>query len=346
MSAALGQPREASESTGHLLHVRRRSLRSRLTEIGFEWTGAAATWFGLGILLVLLLGVLWQGAGWLTWSFLTNYDSRHPDQAGVLAGLWGSFWLVSLATVVAVPIGVGAAVFLEEYQTKGWLRTLIEVNLANLAGVPSIVYGILGMAVFVKMFGLFRHDPKVLELSLGITTIQIPLPFGRTVLSGALTLALLILPIVIVASREALRAIPGSIRHASYALGASHWQTVRHVVLPVAVPGIMTGVILAVARAIGETAPLLMIGAAIFLARTPGGIESPVDIVRHPHGLVEAPFDHFTALPIQIYNWVSRPEPEYRHVAAAAIIVLLVLLQVFNIGASIARSRTRRRARW
>lgn len=334
------------ESMADLLHVRRRSARSRWTERGFEWTGAGSTWFGLGVLIVLLLGVLWQGGTWLTWSFLTNYDSRHAENAGVLAGLWGSFWLVSLATMVAVPVGVGAAIFLEEYQTKGWLRTLIEINLANLAGVPSIVYGILGMAVFVKMFGLFRHDPKTLELSLYFTTIQIPLPFGRTVLSGALTLALLILPIVIVASREALRAIPASIRNASYALGASHWQTIRHVILPAAVPGILTGVILAVARAIGETAPLLMIGAAIFLARTPGGIETPAHLIRHPHGIVEAPFDHFTALPIQIYNWVSRPEPEYRHVAAAAIIVLLALLQVFNLGASIARSRSRRRARW
>jgi phosphate transport system permease protein len=336
----------ASESMKDLLHVRRRSARSRWTEKGFEWIGAGSTWFGLGILIVLLLGVLWQGAGWLTWSFLTNYDSRHPENAGVLAGLWGSFWLVSLATFVAVPVGVGAAIFLEEYQTKGWLRTLIEINLANLAGVPSIVYGILGMAVFVKMFGAFQHDSKLLEISLFFTTIEIPLPFGRTVLSGALTLALLILPIVIVASREALRAIPSSIRHASYALGASHWQTIRHVVLPVAVPGIVTGVILAVARAAGETAPLLMIGAAVFVARTPGGIESPSDILRHPHGLVEAPFDHFTALPIQIYNWVSRPEPEYRHVAAAAILVLLAILQVFNIAASVARSRTRRGARW
>jgi len=336
----------ATEPMKDLLHVKRRPARLRWTEKIFELIGAGATWFGLAVLIVLLLGVLWQGAGWLTRSFLTNYDSRHPEEAGVLAGLWGSFWLVSLATLVAVPVGVGAAIFLEEYQTKGWLRTMIEVNIANLAGVPSIVYGILGMAVFVKMFGAFAHDPKVLELSLYFTTIEIPLPFGRTVLSGALTLALLILPIVIVASREALRAIPSSIRHASYALGASHWQTIRHVVLSAAVPGILTGVILAVARAIGETAPLLMIGAAVFLARTPGGIESPLDIVRHPHGLLEAPFDHFTALPIQIFNWVSRPEPEYRHVAAAAIIVLLVLLQVFNLAASIARSRTRRRARW
>lgn len=340
MSASSG------ESMNDLLQLGRRSAKSRWTEKGFEWIGAGSTWFGLGVLIVLLVGVLWQGGGWLTWSFLTNYDSRHPEKAGVLAGLWGSFWLVSLATFVAVPVGVGAAIFLEEYQTKGWLRTLIEINLANLAGVPSIVYGILGMAVFVKMFGAFGRDPKLLEVSLFFTTIEIPLPFGRIVLSGALTLALLILPIVIVASREALRAIPSSIRHASYALGASHWQTIRHVVLPVAVPGILTGVILAVARAVGETAPLLMIGAAVFVASTPGGIESPSDIVRHPHGLLEAPFDHFTALPIQIYNWVSRPEPEYRHVAAAAIIVLLAVLQVFNIAAGLARSRTRRQARW
>ena len=224
--------------------------------------------------------MLWKGGGWLSWSFLTSYDSRHPEQAGVLAGLWGSFWLVSLATLVAVPVGVGAALFLEEYGKKGWLRTLIEINLSNLAGVPSIVYGILGMAVFVKMFGVFRNHPKILDVWLPFTHLQIPLPFGRTVLAGALTLALLILPIVIVASREALRAVPPSIRHASYALGATHWQTVRHQVLPAAIPGIFTGVILAVSRAIGETAPLLMVGAAVFVAATPGGIESPADVLR------------------------------------------------------------------
>ncbi len=180
-----------AESTHDLLHVRRRPILSRWFERGFEWTCAASTWFGLGVLVVLLIGVLWQGAGWLTWSFLTNYDSRHPENAGVIAGLWGSFWLVSLATLLTVPIGVGAAIFLEEYQTKGWLRTLIEVNLSNLAGVPSIVYGILGMAVFVKMFGAFQRDPQLLELSLGFTSVEIPLPFGRTVLSGAMTLAAL-----------------------------------------------------------------------------------------------------------------------------------------------------------
>lgn len=323
-----------------------RPVPSRWTERAFEWACACSTWFGLGVLVVLLLGVLWKGGGWLSWSFLTSYDSRHPEQAGVLAGLWGSFWLVSLATLVAVPVGVGAALFLEEYGKRGWLRTLIEINLSNLAGVPSIVYGILGMAVFVKMFGAFRNHPKILDVWLPFTHLQIPLPLGRTVLAGALTLALLILPIVIVASREALRAVPPSIRHASYALGATRWQTVRHQVLPAAIPGIFTGVILAVSRAIGETAPLLMVGAAVFVAATPGGIESPADVLRRPGSVLEAPFDPFTALPIQIFNWVSRPEAAYQHVAAAAILVLLVLLQVFNIAASVVRARMRRRARW
>jgi phosphate transport system permease protein len=320
-----------------------RDAASRWSARLFEWACALSTWFGLGVLVVLLLGVIWNGADWLSWSFLTNYDSRHPEQAGILAGLWGSFWLVSLAALIAVPVGVGAAVFLEEYAKKGWLRTLIEVNLSNLAGVPSIVYGILGMAVFVKMFGL---RPKVLEIWLPFSSLSIPLPFGRTVLSGAFTLALLILPIVIVASREALRAVPPTIRHASYALGATHWQTIRHQVLPTAIPGIVTGVILAISRAIGETAPLLMVGAAVFVASTPGGIESPLDAFRHPKGLLEAPFDPFTALPIQIFNWVSRPEAAYQHVAAAAILVLLAVLQVFNVAASVARARMRRRARW
>jgi phosphate transport system permease protein len=336
---------DATEPATSLLQNEQRAS-SRWAERLFEWGCACSTWFGLGVLVVLLLGVLWEGAGWLSWSFLTSYDSRHPEQAGVLAGLWGSFWLVSLAALLAVPIGVGAAVFLEEYGKKGWLRTLIEINLSNLAGVPSIVYGILGMAVFVKMFDIFQKHAKILDVWLPFTRLEIPLPFGRTVLSGALTLALLILPIVIVASREALRAVPPTIRHASYALGATHWQTVRHQVLPAAVPGIVTGVILAVSRAMGETAPLLMVGAAVFVATTPGGIESPVDVFRHPAGLLEAPFDPFTALPIQIFNWVSRPEPAYRHVAAAAILVLLALLQVFNVAASVIRARMRKRARW
>src|ERR1700722_2664781 len=323
-----------------------RATPSRWTERAFEWACACSTWFGLGVLVTLLLGVLWKGGGWVSWHFLTSYDSRHPEQAGVLAGLWGSFWLVSLAALVAVPVGVGAALFLEEYGKRGWLRTLIEINLSNLAGVPSIVYGILGMAVFVKMFGAFQGRPKVLEIGLHSAHLDIPLPFGRTVLSGGLTLALLILPIVIVVTREALRAVPSSLRQASYALGATHWQTIRHQLLPAATPGIMTGVILSVSRAIGETAPLLVVGAAVYLANTPGGIESPVDVIKHPGGVVEAPFDSFTALPVLIFNWISRPEKEYRHVAAAAILVLLGLLQGFNIAASVIRARMQRKTRW
>jgi phosphate transport system permease protein len=322
------------------------SVRPRFVARIFAGACAASAWLGLGVLVVLLIGLLWQGAGWLSWSFLTNYDSRHPAEAGVLAGIWGTAWLVALATLFAVPIGVGAGIFLEEYEKRGWLRTVIEINLSNLAGVPSIVYGILGMAVFVKMFGAFQGRPKVLEVGLPLAHIQIPLPFGRTVLSGGLTLALLILPIVIVVTREALRAVPSSLRQASYALGATHWQTIRHQVLPAAVPGIITGVILSVSRAIGETAPLLMVGAAVYLASTPGGIESPLDAIRHPGSLAEAPFDSFTALPVLIFNWISRPEKAYQHVAAAAILVLLAALQVFNITASVIRARAQRKTRW
>jgi phosphate transport system permease protein len=312
----------------------------------FAGVCAISAWLGLGVLIVLLVGVLWQGAGWLSWSFLTHYDSRHPEQAGVLAGLWGSLWLVFLATIFAVPIGIGAGIFLEEYEKKGWLRTLIEINLSNLAGVPSIVYGILGMAVFVKMFGAFQGRPKVLEIGFASAHLDLPLPFGRTLLSGGLTLGLLILPMVIVVTREALRAVPASLRQASYALGATHWQTIRHQLLPAAIPGIITGVILSVSRAIGETAPLLVVGAAVYLANAPGGIESPVDVIKHPGGALEAPFDTFTALPVLIFNWISRPEKEYRHVAAAAILVLLGLLQVFNIAASVIRARMQHKARW
>jgi phosphate transport system permease protein len=330
------------------IDVPRTRAFARPSFVGRLFAGACATsaWMGLGVLIVLLVGVLWQGAGWLSWSFLTNYDSRHPAEAGIRAGLWGSLWLVVLATLFAVPVGVGAGIFLEEYEKKGWLRTLIEINLSNLAGVPSIVYGILGMAVFVKMFGAFQGRPKVLEIGLRNAHFDIPLPFGRTVLSGGLTLALLILPIVIVVTREALRAVPSSLRQASCALGATHWQTIRHQLLPAALPGIITGVILSVSRAIGETAPLLMVGAAVYLANSPGGIETPLDVVKHPGGVLEAPFDSFTALPVLIFNWISRPEKEYRHVAAAAILVLLGLLQVFNIAASVVRARMQRKTRW
>lgn len=305
-----------------------------------------STWFGVVVLVILLAGIFWQGAGWLNWSFLTSFDSRHPEQAGILAGLWGSLWLIFFTVLLSVPTGVGAALYLEEYAKDSRLTRLIQVNLSNLAGVPSIVYGILGLTVFVRLFGVFQAQSKVLEMPLGFATLQIPLPLGRSVLSAALTLSLLILPVVIVAAQEALRAVPSSIRTASYALGATRWQTIRHQVLPASLPGILTGVILAISRAIGETAPLVMIGALTYVAFTPGDISSPADVIKNPQGLVDAPFDIFTALPIQIFNWVSQPETEYQHVAAAGIIVLLTVLLVLNATAIIIRNRFQKRTRW
>ncbi len=315
----------------------------------FEWLCLGSTLFGIAVLVVLLSGIVWQAFGWLDWQFLSSYDSRFPEKAGILAALWGSVWLILLTALISIPIGVGAALYLEEYAKANWLTRIIQVNLSNLAGVPSIVYGILGLTAFVRMFGLIRVPPAIVVISLGFTTVEIPLPglpFDRTVMSGALTLSLLILPVVIVASQEALRAIPSSLRDASYALGATEWQTIRHQVLPAALPGILTGVILALSRAIGETAPLVMIGALTYLAFTPGGIEGPGDILADPQSLVRAPFDSFTALPLQIFNWVSRPEPAYQHVAAAGILVLLVLLLTMNATAIFIRHRFRSRTRW
>jgi phosphate transport system permease protein len=305
-----------------------------------------STWFGIGALLILLIGVAWQATGWLDWGFITNFDSRHPEEAGIQAGLWGSLWLILYTTIFSVPVGVGAALYLEEYASDNWLRRLIQINLANLAGVPSIVYGILGLTVFVRMFGVFGTHGKFAEISLLFFDVKIPLPLGRTVISAALTLSLLILPVVIVAAQEALRAIPSSIRQASYAVGATQWQTIRYQVLPAATSGILTGVILAISRAIGETAPLVMIGALTYVAFTPGDISSPGDLITNPSGIVEAPFDTFTALPIQIFNWVSRPKTEYQHVAAAGILVLLAVLLVLNALAIYLRHRFQQRIRW
>ncbi len=296
-----------------------------------------STWFGVVVLAVLLACVLWQAWGWVGWDFISNYDSSlYPAQAGILAGLWGSFWLMVLTVLFSVPVGVGAAVYLEEYAGDTWLTRLIRINIANLAGVPSIVYGILGLTVFVRMFGVFRPGGLMEQWTgthvsaISLLGIRIPLPFSETVISGALTLSLLVLPIIIVSAQESIRAVPPSIRHASLALGATRWETVRHQVLPVAVPGILTGVILAISRAIGETAPLVMVGAAVFYRATPGGITNPVQLLTNPQGVLQAPFGEYTALPMQIYNWVKQPGEDYRHVAAAGILVLLACLLLMN----------------
>lgn len=252
------------------------------------------------VTLVYLFGdVLVLGIDRLSLDFLGSYPSRRAEAAGVLPGLVGTALLGALTAALALPVGVGAAVFLEEYGGASRLARIIEINVANLAGVPSILYGILGLAVFVRALGL-----------------------GRSLIAGAATLALLVLPIVIVATREALRAVPGGLREASLALGATRWQTVRHVVLPAATPGILTGAILAISRALGETAPLIVIGAVAYITYLPDG-----------------PRAAFTALPIQIFSWVSRPQAAFAQNAAAGIVVMLALLLAINATAMLVRDR-------
>jgi phosphate transport system permease protein len=275
--------------------------RYRLDGI-FSTLALICTLIGLLVLAWLLIDVLIDGLPRLNWNFLTSFPSRRPDQAGLLSALVGSLWLIAIVAFVAFPIGVGAGIFLEEFVTDSWWENIIEINISNLAGVPSIIYGLLGLAAFVRFMA--------------------PITGGRSILSGGLTLALLVLPIVIVATREALRAVPSSLRQAGFALGATRWQVVREHILPQAMPGILTGTILALSRAIGETAPLITIGALTFIAFLPDGIR-----------------DSFTALPIQIYNWVSRPQPAFHELAAAGIIVLMVVLLLMNSLAIYLRNR-------
>lgn len=320
----------------------RLAARHRLG-LAFQIVCLLSTLVGLLFVGVLLVAIFWQAWGWIDWQFLTSFDSRIPSRSGVLAGLVGSLWLLVLTALLSVPVGVGAAIYLEEYAKPTRLTRLIQLNLSNLAGVPSIVYGILGLTVFVRMFGA---QQRAFELLLGFTTLQVHLPLGRAVISGALTLSLLVLPTIIIAAQEALRSVPPSLRHASYALGATRWQTVRHQVLPAALPGILTGIILSLSRAIGEAAPLIVIGAVTYVAFLPGRINSVHDLAERPHAMLEAPFDYFTAIPIQVYNWASQPRDEYQHVAAAGIVVLLALLLLFNGTAVFLRHRVQRKIRW
>ncbi len=262
---------------------------------------------GVVFLAVLLARIILEGGSWLTKSFLTSFPSvLFPERAGIKSALWGTLWLTAITVTVSVPVGVAAAIYLEEFARVGRLRRFIQVNINNLAGVPSIVYGILGLTMFVRWMHL-----------------------GRSVLAGGLTLALLVLPVVIIASREALCAVPKSIRLAAYALGATRWQTVRSHVLPAALPGIMTGVILALSRAIGEAAPLIILGALTYVAFVPAG-----------------PMDDFTALPLQIYDWIDRPQPEFHHLAAAGIIALLGILLPMNALAIGVRAWHQRKKVW
>jgi phosphate transport system permease protein len=269
----------------------------------FEVLCGVTVGLAIVILAMLLIKIFWDGFRWVDFDFLTNFQSRFPERSGIKAGLLGSLWITLMTAIISIPIGVAAAIYLEEYARPGRVNAFIELNIANLAGVPSIVYGMLGLAVFVRWFSL-----------------------GTSMLAGALTLALLILPVIIIASREAIRAVPSGLRQASFALGATRWQTVRHHVLPNAASGILTGIILAVSRAVGETAPLILVGALSYVAFTP-----------------EGPMDEFTVLPIQIFNWASRPQAEFHALAAAGIIVLLVVLLGLNGSAAWLRMRSQRK---
>ena len=253
----------------------------------------------LGALAVLLIYLVVQGVTRIDWSFLTSFASRYPEQAGIKAAMLGSIYVVIVAGAVAFTLGVATALYLEEYAARSTFARIAKINISNLAGVPSIVYGLLGLQIFVHSLHL-----------------------GKSVLAGGFTLALLILPIVIVAAGEAVRSVPPSLREGSYALGATRWQVIWHMVIPQAFPGILTGVILAVSRAIGETAPLIAMGALTFVPFTP-----------------DSPLSRFTVLPIQIFNWTSRPQAGFQEAAAAGIIVLLVILLVMNAGAVILRNR-------
>lgn len=276
---------------------------SRTLENAVRWVCLLAALMPVMMLAVLLFDVVVKGVGRIDLEFLSSFPSRRPEHAGILAGAVGSIYLVGLTAALAVPIGVGAAVYLEEYARRGCLASLIETNLANLAGVPSIIYGLLGLELFVRALGM-----------------------GRSLIAGAMTLALLVLPIVITATREALRNVPPGLREAGLALGATRWQVVRRVVLPMSMPGILTGSILAISRAIGEAAPLVVLGALVYVNFLPYGPDSP-----------------FLALPIQIFDWTRRPQDGFAVDAAAAIVVLMVTLLVLNAAAIIVRGRMHRR---
>lgn len=264
--------------------------KNRLKDQLFKYWGIACTLFGLVLLVVFIGNILIDGIQRIDWSFIINLPSRKSEKAGIYTALMGSIWILLCTTIIAFPIGVAAGVYLEEYSKKNRFSALLEINISNLAGVPSIIYGLLGLEVFVRIMNL-----------------------GASVLAGSLTLSLLILPIIIVATREAIKAVPKSIKDASYALGASKWQTIWNQILPASGGGILTGVILALSRAVGETAPLIVVGALAYVPFAPSN-----------------PLDEFSVLPIQIFNWISRPQHGFIENAAAAIIILLLITFFMN----------------
>lgn len=289
----------------------RNSVRDALTgsmidtgiEKAFKIIGIISLILPLSLLLILLIDTTADGLPRLSWSFLRSFPSRFPDQAGIFSALVGSVYLIGLTALIAIPLGIGAAIYLEEYARKNRITSFIEINISNLAGVPSIIYGLLGLGLFVRIMAL-----------------------GRSLIAGAITLSLMLLPMIIMTARESLKTVPQELREAAYALGADKWTTIRKVVLPLGLPGILTGIILSLARAIGETAPLITIGALTYIAFLPDSLTSP-----------------FTALPIQIFNWVSRPQKGFHANAAAGILVLLIIMLLMNILAMWLRMRLQKR---
>jgi phosphate transport system permease protein len=278
-----------------------RLLRNKLAKLFFM----LATLFGLLVLVILIYRVIRDGVGWIDFDFINNKLSTDPERAGIMGAILGTFWLMLVVAPVTMILGIGTAIYLEEYAKKGKLQSIIQTNISNLAGVPSVVFGLLGLTVFVRGLDL-----------------------GNIVLAGGLTMALLVLPVVVVAAQEAIRAVPGFLREASYGMGATKWQTIKNVVLPASLPGILTGTILALSRAIGETAPLVVIGIPALLIPLPDGI-----------------FDKFTILPVQIYYWTldSALVAEYANLAAATIVILLIVLFVMNSVAIFIRNKFQQR---
>jgi phosphate transport system permease protein len=262
----------------------------RIKDQAFKYLGWFSTFFGLIMLVIFIGSIFTEGIGRISWEFLTNYPSRNPAKAGILSALAGTLWIIVITGLVAIPVGIGAAIYLEEFSKKTRLGKIIELNINNLAGVPSVIYGLLGLEIFGRIFGM-----------------------GGSILAGSFTLALLILPIIIVATRESIKAVPLSLREASYALGASKWQTVKMSVLPSASSGIITGIIIALSRALGEAAPLIVVGALAYVPFVP-----------------TTPTSEFTVLPIQIFNWVSRPQEAFLVNASAGIIILLGITFILN----------------
>jgi|SRR5690606_6379538 len=284
----------------------KRSVKNKLIDKVFESIGYIATFFGLLVLLYFLTDIIYDGWNRIDRDFLTNFTSRKPEESGIYPAWIGSVWILALTLILSVPIGIASGIYFEEYAQKNRFTHILEVNIANLAGVPSIIYGLLGLEIFGRMLG-----------------------FGSSILTGSLTLALLILPIIIVATRESLKAVPQSLRDASFALGASKWQTIWLQILPSSMGGILTGTILALSRAVGETAPLIVIGALAYVPFIPS-----------------SPFDEFTVLPMQIFDWTSRPQHAFLINAAAAIIILLFITFIMNGIAIYLRNKWQKKIQW